>query len=136
MTAAPHSATREHPPIALRMTQILLFWLIAAGLVYTGHVVIAPRSRYLGEAVALVSVVAVAWAYSRATAGDFGVSHALMAGIVWVSLAVAAEIAIGMHLGEGWYALLGQPDRPLLRNVMLFVWVFAPAFFARGEDGE
>jgi len=38
------------------------------------------------------------------------------------------------HLGRGWYAVLGSPARPLLRNIFFFVWIFSPALFARRED--
>ena len=57
-------------------------------------------------------------------------------GIAWLILAIVAEIAISSRLGHGWYALIGTPDHPLLRNLFLFVWVFAPALFARREAEE
>jgi hypothetical protein len=47
---------------------------------------------------------------------------------------IVTEIAGTMRLGHGWYAVLGSPERPLLRNIFFFVWIFAPAIFARRED--
>lgn len=43
----------------------------------------------------------------------------------WLVLAIVAEMPMSAHLGRDWYGLLGSPDHPLLRNVFLFVWVFA-----------
>lgn len=129
MTIVTHPATRfaeaRHHPV---LTAVLagLFWLAAATLVATTHM----------AAAGIVAVFVCAYGYTSFCARNAGVTHALSVGIVWLVLAIAAEIAMTTHLGHAWYGLLGTPDRPLLRNVFLFVWVFAPAFFARGDGGE
>jgi hypothetical protein len=102
---------------------ILLFWAAAAAI-----------AGVMGGGAATIAVVAfAAYAYTRLCARCAGVAHALGVGIVWLVLAIVAEIAIGSRLGRGWYGLIGSPERPLLRNVLLFVWVFAPALFAQRE---
>lgn len=103
---------------------VVLFWMIAAALV------IAAR----GAAVATIAaVIGTAYAYSRFAAPDTGVSHALGVGSAWLTLSMATEIAVTTWTGQGWFSLLGSPDRPLLRNLYLFVWIFAPALFAHRE---
>jgi hypothetical protein len=67
-------------------------------------------------------------------AREAGITHALGVGIAWLVLSIATEIALTTRVGHGWFTLLGSPDRPLLRNVLLFVWIFAPALFARRES--
>jgi len=114
---------------------VLLFWLVAAALVAAAHE-LDPWSPLTGAAVTIGAVFAVAYCYIRFCAPNAGISHALGVGTTWLVLAIAGELAISAWLGHGWYALLGTPDRPLLRNVFLFVWIFAPAFFARGEVEE
>jgi hypothetical protein len=115
---------------------VLLFWLVAAALVGTAHLEIDPLSATGGAVLTIGAVFAVAYCYIRFCAPNAGISHALGVGTVWLVLAIAGELAMSAWLGHGWYALLGTPDRPLLRNVFLFVWIFAPAFFAHGEVEE
>jgi hypothetical protein len=115
---------------------VLAFWLAAAALVGTAHVEIDPLSPTGGAVATIGAVFAVAYGYTRLCAPNAGISHALGVGTAWLVMAIAAEMAMSTWLGHGWYALLGTPDRPLLRNVFLFVWIFAPAFFARGEVEE
>lgn len=129
MTTMPYPATPFAP--VRRTLVVLLFWTVAAALVAACHLGIEGRSPHAGAAAALVSVAAAACAYMRLYARDRGTSHALGVGVAWLTLAITAEAAISLRLGHGWYALLGSPAQPLLRNVFLFVWVFAPAVFAR-----
>lgn len=112
----------------------LLFWLAAAALVALAHVKIDPLSVSGGAVLTIASILAVAWAYTRLCAPHCTMSNALGIGIVWLMLATLAEMIVTARIGHGWYALLGSPAHPLLRNVFLFVWVFAPACFARGEE--
>ncbi len=114
---------------------VLMFWLVAAALVAAAHE-LDPLSAAGGATVTIGAVFAVAYCYIRFCAPNAGISHALGVGTVWLVLAIAGELAMSAWLGHGWYALLGTPDRPLLRNVFLFVWIFAPAFFAHGEVEE
>ncbi|HET8775588.1 MAG TPA: hypothetical protein VFP80_17445 [Thermoanaerobaculia bacterium] len=120
---------------ATRYGLVGVFWIAAAGLVVTCHAGLDARSPS-GCAVATIAAIAgVAYAYTRLCAPNAGASHALGVGIAWLVLAIVAEIAISARVGHGWYSLIGTPDRPLLRNVFLFVWVFAPALFAHREVG-
>jgi hypothetical protein len=138
MTTMTHPAvsfadSRHHP----LTTAVLvgLFWLAAAALVGTAHTKIDPLSVSGGSAASIAAVFISAYCYTRLCARHAGITHALSVGIAWLVLAIATEMAMTTHLGRGWYDLIGTPDRPLLRNVFMFGWVFAPAFFAhRGFD--
>lgn len=124
---------RHHHPFT-KATLVVMFWAIAAILVVGVHVVIEPRS-FQGAAVSTVAVmIGTAWLYTKLCAFEAGGTHALGAGIVWLSLSIATEVALASHEGHGWFTLLGSPDRGLLRTVYLFVWIFAPALFARRES--
>lgn len=132
---ATHFADVHHHPV---MTAVLvfLFWLAAGVLVATCHVEL-DRLSPSGSAVAIIAaIVGAAWAYTHFCARCAGISHALGVGIAWLVLAIVTEIALTNRTGHGWYALLGTPNRPLLRNLFLFVWIFAPALFARREFAE
>lgn len=126
-------AESQHSP-AITAVLVGLFWLAAAALVGTAHVELDPLSVSGGSVATIASIIVAAWCYTRFCARRAGVAHALTVGIAWLVLAIAVEMAMTARLGHGWYALLGSPDHPLLRNLFLFVWVFAPAFFAHRED--
>lgn len=121
--------TRHHSLITAAL--IALFWSVAAALVMLAHVKLAPLA---GATATIAAIVAAAYCYTRLAAPNAGVTHALSVGIAWLALSLVTEIAIAARLGHGWFTLIGSPDRPLLRNVYLFVWIFAPALFARGEE--
>ena len=77
----------------------------------------------------------------RRFGNDLGFTNVIVygcAGLYTLSLilTVMTEIVVTTRIGHGWYALLGTPQWPLLRNIFLFVWIFAPALFARGEREE
>lgn len=136
MTTMTHPATtfadvRHHP--AMTAALVFVFWIAAATLVATCHVELDPVSPAAGAVGTIASIAAAAYAYTRFCARCAGVSHALGVGIAWLVLAIVTEIAIASRTGRGWFSLIGSPDRPLLRNVLLFVWIFAPALFAHGE---
>ena len=116
-----------------RFALVVLFWMVAAALVAAAHVAIEPRFEKAGAA-ASAAVIGTAYAYSRLVARQAGVSHALGVGIAWLVLSIATEIALTTQAGHGWFTLLGSPDRPLLRNILLFVWIFSPALFAQRAD--
>ena len=120
--------TITHPAVL-----VFLFWIAAAALVATSHGKVDARSAAGGAVAAIGSVVAVAWLYTRMCARTAGVSHALGVGVAWLMLAIVTEIAVTNRIGRGWYLLIGAPDHPLLRNVQLFVWIFAPVLFAQRE---
>jgi hypothetical protein len=110
---------------------VTFFWMIAAGLVLAVHAAIEPLSSKAGAAAEIAALILTAYAYSRCAAREAGITHALGVGIAWLVLSIATEIVLATHVGHGWFTLLGSPDRPLLRSVLLFVWIFAPALFAR-----
>ncbi|HEX2832675.1 MAG TPA: hypothetical protein VHW00_06650 [Thermoanaerobaculia bacterium] len=115
---------------------VTLFWIIAAIGVGAVHLEIDPRSSSGGAVASIAIIVIAAWSYMRFCARWAGISHALGVGIAWLVLGIAAEIGVTMRVGHGWYAVLGTPDHPLLRNIYLFVWIFAPAIFAQREVDE
>ena len=102
---------------------VLVFWLVAAIVVAAAH----------EEPVTIATLLVTAFAYTRLAARESGITHALGAGVAWLVLSIAAEMTATAVLGHPWCALLGTPAHPLLRNINLFVWIFAPALFARGE---
>ena len=97
---------------------------------------IEPVSPAGAAAATIAAIVLAAYCYTRFCARHAGISHALGVGIAWLVLGITAELVMATHLHRGWYAVLGSPDRPLLRNVFFFVWIFSPALFARREDEE
>jgi hypothetical protein len=101
------------------------FWLAAAVIVAAMNLASAT-----GVVAAVAAIIAAAYGYTRFCARNGGIDRALGVGIAWLVMAIAVELSIG----RGWYGLLGSPARPLLRNVFLFVWIFAPACFARRAD--
>ena len=127
-------AESRHHPVTTALL-VVLFWLGAAVLVCAVHLEIDPRSVVGGAAGTIVAVFAAAHLYTRLCARNAGVSHALGVGVAWLVLAISTEIAVSSRLGHDWYAMLGTPAHPLLRNLFLFVWVFAPVCFAHREVG-
>ena len=119
----------RHTLLATGLTA-LAFWIAAAIGVVAAHVELEPRSAILGAAATLAAIVLSAGAYMRLGARHAGTTHALGAGIAWLVLSIVAELLVATRLGHGWFALLGSPAHPLLRNVYLFAWIFAPALFA------
>lgn len=138
MTSSTSSAgfadVRHHP--AARALLVILGWIAAAAVVATAHVELDGISPSAGAVAIIAALIAVAGAYTRLCARRAGITHALGVGIVWLVLAILTEIIVTTRLGVGWYGLLGSPDRPLLRNIFLFAWIFAPVLFARAEDEE
>jgi hypothetical protein len=119
--------------VVLVVVQVALFWALAAALVIVAHLELDPLSAAGGAAATIGAIVVAGYGYIRLSARNGGVSHALAVGSTWLALSIVAEMAITSRVGHGWFTLIGSPDRPLLRNVFLFVWIFAPALFARGE---
>lgn len=136
MTTTTHGPAQfeetRHHPIAVALL-VLLFWIIAAVLVAAGHAVLDPLSPATSAVVTMATIAAAAWAYTRWCARYAGLPRALAVGVAWLALAVITEVFLSARLGHGWYGLLTSPNRPLLRNLDFFVWIFAPALFARRE---
>ncbi|MGZ8867062.1 MAG: hypothetical protein ACXW2P_01870 [Thermoanaerobaculia bacterium] len=134
MTTMTHPAARfadRHHHPATTATLVLLFWVIAAVLVFASHNGIEPRWPKAGTVATIGSLLVTAYAYSRLVAREAGVPHALGVGIAWLALSIVVEISMTSVVGHGWFGLLGSPERPLVRNILLFVWIFSPALFAR-----
>ena len=110
-----------------------LFWIAAAMLVMTARVSLDRVSPIASEAATIATIIATAYAYTRLIAPHAGVTHALSVGITWLVLSIVTELTIAVRLGHGWFTLIGSPEHPLLRNVYLFVWIFAPILFARAD---
>jgi hypothetical protein len=123
----------------VEMTNALLvglFWLAAAAVVGTAHTKIDPFSVVAGSMTSIAAIFVCACCYMRGRARRTSGTHALGVGTAWLVLAIATEMAMTAHLGHGWSGLIGTPDHALLRNVFLFVWVFAPTFFAQRDIEE
>jgi hypothetical protein len=112
---------------------VLLFWLAAAILVVAAHIALDLRSTAASAAATIGALVLTAYCYARFVAREAGITHALGVGIAWLVLSIIVEILLTTRVGHGWFYLLGSPEQPLLRNIYLFVWIFAPALFARRE---
>ena len=106
---------------------VMLFWGLAAALVTVVQAMLDTFSTLFAALLTFAAIFVAAYAYSHLCARQAGITHALGVGIAWLLLTIVAEIALSTCIGHDWYALLGTPDRPLLRNVYLFAWIFAPA---------
>jgi len=136
MTTMTQSVTQPVRRHALTTPVFMaLFWILAAVLVMATRLMLDGVSPIASAVVTIAVIVAAAYAYTRLIAPRAGVTHALSVGITWLVLSLIAEITIAARIGHGWFTLIGSPDHPLLRNVYLFLWIFAPILFARG-DGE
>jgi hypothetical protein len=139
MTANAQPTTRfseTRHRIATTAALVLLFWIAAAGVAGAAHAILEPVSPGGGAVATIAAIVVAAYCYTRFCARQAGISHALGVGIAWLLLGIATELVMAIRFHGGWYAVLGSPDRPLLRNIIFFVWIFSPALFARREDEE
>ena len=110
---------------------MVLFWIAIAAAVVAAQMTLQP---FWAAVATIATIVLGAYSYSRFRARNVGISHALGVGIAWLALGIGTELVMAAHLGHGWYGVLGSPDRPLLRNVFFFVWIFSPALFARRDE--
>jgi hypothetical protein len=115
---------------------VVVFWTAAAAAVTAAQTNLHPVSP-AGATVATITAIALAaWCYTRFRARYAGISHALGVGVAWLFLGIVTELVMANLAGHGWYGVLGSPDRPLLRNVLFFVWIFSPAVFARRDEQD
>jgi hypothetical protein len=128
-------AESHHGP-ATTAALVTLFWIAAAAVAGAAQTKLEPLWPAGAAAVSIGAVLLAAYCYTRFCALCAGISHALGVGIAWLALGITTELVMAARLGHEWNAVLGSPDRPLLRNVFFFVWIFAPTLFARREDGE
>lgn len=113
--------------------EVLALWLAAASAVAVVHLQLDARWPRTGALATSAAILFAAWCYRRFCCRQGGSPHALGVGIAWLVLTIVAELAVTASLGHGWYALLGSPAHPLLRNINLFLWIFAPSFFAHRQ---
>ena len=113
---------------------VVLFWTAAAAAVTAAQIELQPVSPPGATAATIAAIVLAAWCYTHFCARYAGISHALGVGISWLALAIVTDLVLATPAGHGWSGILGSPDRPLLRNVIFFVWIFSPALFARRDD--
>jgi hypothetical protein len=112
---------------------VLALWIAAASAVAVVHLQLEARWPRAGALATSAAILFAAWCSRRFSRRDRGPHHALGVGIAWLLLTIVTELVVTARLGHGWYALLGSPAHPLLRNVNLFLWIFAPSFFAHRE---
>ena len=139
MVADTHSTARfagTRYRLATTAALVIVFWSAAAAAVAMAHAFLEPMSPAGGTVATIGAILLAALCYTRFCARQAGVNHALGVGIAWLVFGIITELVMAAHLGRGWYAVLGSPDRPLLRNVFFFVWIFAPALFARRGEGR
>jgi hypothetical protein len=131
---ARFAETRHH--VATTAGLVVVFWMAAAAAVTAAQTELQPISPAGATVASIAAIVLAAWCYTRFCAQCAGISHALGVGIAWLALGIVTELVMVTRAGHGWFGVLGSPDRPLLRNVIFFVWIFSPAIFARREDQE
>ena len=128
-------ALRHHNPVTTGAL-VFAFWLGAALLIVTAHRTIEPLSPAACTVTTIAILITASYGYTRVAAQQAGITHALGVGIAWLVLSIAAEMLLSPEVHHGWFYLLGSPTRPLIRNIDLFLWIFAPALFARGEETQ
>lgn len=137
LTLASRSARSplEEAPHRPLTTGVLVVasWTTASLLVLLCHRLFDSTSAAGCAIGCIASILAAAFVYMR-IASNRGVAHALGVGIAWLILTILGEIVVTTSTHHGWFQLLGQPAHPLVRNVLMFVWIFAPAVFAKGAD--
>ena len=132
--AARFAETRHH--VATTAGLVVLFWTAAAASVTAAQTKLQPIWPAGATVATIAAIVLAACCYTRFCAQYAGISHALGVGIAWLALGIVIELVMVTRAGDGWVSVLGSPDRPLLRNVIFFAWIFSPAIFARREDQE
>ena len=110
-------AIRTHTTAALSL--VILFWAIAAlGVAATQQITVK-----------MVIILAAASAFAVLT--RVTIETALFTGVAWAMLSIIAEIVAATNLSQPWFALIGTPAHPLLRDLLLVTWIFAPSLFVR-----
>jgi len=123
MSTVTHEATYI-PTLRRAFVQsglVVFFWLLAA----------LPMIVASTAAMKIGTIVVVAWLYVRFGTRHCTVDQALLVGLTWLLLDIAAEIATTRYLGHGWFDLIGSPAHHGWRDVLLLTWIGAPALFAK-----
>ncbi|MBK5260014.1 MAG: hypothetical protein JJE51_10500 [Thermoanaerobaculia bacterium] len=115
---------------------ILPSWIIAAFLVAAMPGVVSPAFPLAIVVAKIAAVVVVAFAYVKMSGGLNSLNEALLVSAAWLLLDIAAEMAVTIHTGHAWFALLGSPASPVLRGCVLLAWIAAPALFARRMQNQ
>jgi hypothetical protein len=105
-------------------------WALAAVGVAAAHQLLEPVSPAACVAAKVLIILAAASGFALLTS-RLTIELALFAGVAWAALCIVAEVAAAATAHHGWFDLLGSPSRPLLRDLLLVTWIFAPAVFAR-----
>ena len=120
---------RSHATTAVSFT--VIFWAIAAIGVAAAHRIIGLASPGASTAVQIVVILAAAAAMTIVGPRGATLDQALFAGVAWALFSIIAEIVASTNLSHPWFALVGSPAHPMLRDLLLVTWIFAPALFAR-----
>jgi hypothetical protein len=110
---------------------VIVWWAAAAFLVLLCDRELDQASPVLSTAVKALAIFAAAAGYMHFAARHATTDHALFVGTGWLLLSIVAEVTTALTSGHGWHALIGSPSHDVLRDVLLFSWVAAPAAFAR-----
>jgi len=110
---------------------VFLSWLVAALLVLGADAVVDPRSATAGIIVKIAAILLVSFVHMRTAVREATLDRALIIGASWLAMDIGAELTATRLLGHGWFGLIGPPSVPLLRQLLLIVWILAPALFAR-----
>jgi hypothetical protein len=125
----------RHYHLPATMPVLLAAWGVAVLLVLAAHQILEPLSAVMCVVAKVFAIVAVAFGYMRFVTRDATLDHALAVSVIWLALAIVAEITLTMQEHHGWYQLVGSPTSAM-RNLLIFAWAFAPALFARGDAAE
>ena len=137
MTTMTHpDASRRAPSrIASRAILAIALWASAAIVVVFANRELHGIPPAFIVAVKSTAIVLAGFAYVKLSR-DCSIDHALAVGTGWLLLGIVAEVSISATTRHTWFALLGSPAAPYLRDVLLFFWVAAPALFARRWSNE
>lgn len=106
----------------------VIFWLIAAvGAFALAKVPVA--SPTIATIAPLTAIVISAWARARLVSCETGAGFALATGFLWILLSIVAEAELTRRAVAP--ILLGPPDHPILRDIVVMAWIFGPALFVR-----
>lgn len=138
MTHPVGSFGESRHPVLVTTALVVFFWFLAALLVIAANQAIDPISIAGGAAVKVAAILSSAFVYIRLTARTATVDHALVVGIVWLSLGIVAEMTTTALVGHEWLSLIGSPAAPASRDLLLITWIAAPSVFARysSTDGD
>ncbi len=119
----------------LRAVVTIGSWALAAGLVAgVGPAVAADSGARAALLFKLTVILAVSGSLATGPLRRRGLEPTLWTGLAWLALTIVAEVATALLVRHGWCELLGNPDVPWMRNVLMLTWLAAPALFTRGDQ--